>query len=298
MFSVTSEESFTLSTPGILVAQLSKSPSAEFITEATEEHKAQMFMQESVFAHLSIEEKECILNVPAAKHLDDLQMFVRYGECSKISNTFLFLFSTKMYVIWDGIHKNACQNSKQGRPRSDCFLRRSVIWVCTVCLGPFEECILNVPAAKHLDDLQMFVRYGECSKISNTFLFLFSTKMYVIWAGIHKNACQNSKQGRPRSDCFLRCSVIWVCTVCLGPFEECILNVPAAKHLDDLQMFVQGRRRRSGRTASAGPLFWPSMLSAVSLFLVSAHFTFSICQNLLMQLSIIALVARVINRRN
>ena len=36
----------------------------------------------------------------------------------------------------------------------------------------------------------------------------------------------------------------------------------------------QGRRRRSGRTASAGPLFWPSMLSAVSLFLVSAHFTF------------------------
>ena len=28
----------------------------------------------------------------------------------------------------------------------------------------------------------------------------------------------------------------------------------------------QGRRRRSGRTASAGPLFWTSMLSAVSLF--------------------------------
>ena len=50
--SVTSEESFTLSTTGMLVAQLSKSPSAEFITEATEEHKAQMFMQESVFVHL------------------------------------------------------------------------------------------------------------------------------------------------------------------------------------------------------------------------------------------------------
>ena len=60
------------------MAQLSKSPSysAEFITEAREEHKAQMFMQESVFAHLSIEE-ECILDVPATKHLDDLQMFVR-----------------------------------------------------------------------------------------------------------------------------------------------------------------------------------------------------------------------------
>ena len=34
-------------------------------------------MQQSVFVHLSIEEKECILDVPAAKHLDDLQMFVR-----------------------------------------------------------------------------------------------------------------------------------------------------------------------------------------------------------------------------
>ena len=28
----------------------------------------------------------------------------------------------------------------------------------------------------------------------------------------------------------------------------------------------QGRRRRSGRTASAGPLFWTCMLSAVFLF--------------------------------
>ena len=36
-----------------------------------------MFMQESVFVHVSIEEKGYILNVPAAKHLDDLQMFVR-----------------------------------------------------------------------------------------------------------------------------------------------------------------------------------------------------------------------------
>ena len=75
--SFTSEDSFPLSTSGILVAQLSKSPSAEFITEATEEHNAQMFMQESVFVHLSIEEKGCILDVPATKHLDDLEMFVR-----------------------------------------------------------------------------------------------------------------------------------------------------------------------------------------------------------------------------
>ena len=38
--------------------------------------------------------------------------------------------------------------------------------------------------------------------------------------------------------------------------------------------FTQGRRRRSGRAASAGPLFWPTMLSAVSFFLDSVHFTF------------------------
>ena len=40
------------------------------------------------------------------------------------------------------------------------------------------------------------------------------------------------------------------------------------------RLHQQGRRRRSGRTASAGPLFGPSMLSAESFFLVSAHFTF------------------------
>ena len=30
------------------------------------------------------------------------------------------------------------------------------------------------------------LKYGKCSKISNTFLFLFLTKMLVIRAGIHK----------------------------------------------------------------------------------------------------------------
>ena len=30
------------------------------------------------------------------------------------------------------------------------------------------------------------VIYGKCSKISNTFLFLFSNKMLVFRAGIHK----------------------------------------------------------------------------------------------------------------
>ena len=63
------------------------------------------------------------------------------------------------------------------------------------------------------------------------------------------------------------------------------------------EAILQGRRRRSGRTASAGPLFWTSMLSAVSLF--SRFGAFSLCLplifNLLMQSSI-TLVARVIHR--
>ena len=37
--------------------------------------------------------------------------------------------------------------------------------------------------------------YGKRSKILNTFLFLFFNKLSVIMFGIHKNACQNRKQG-------------------------------------------------------------------------------------------------------
>ena len=35
-----------------------------------------------------------------------------------------------------------------------------------------------------------------CSKISNTFLFLFTNKMLATRAGIQEIACQNSKQER------------------------------------------------------------------------------------------------------
>ena len=42
--------------------------------------------------------------------------------------------------------------------------------------------------------------YSNCSKILNTFLFLFSNKMLVIRAGIHKMLnCHNSKQEAVRS---------------------------------------------------------------------------------------------------
>ena len=38
----------------------------------------------------------------------------------------------------------------------------------------------------HLTLLLCETRYGKCSKILNTFLVLFSNKMLVIRAGIHK----------------------------------------------------------------------------------------------------------------
>ena len=60
-----------------------------------------------------------------------------YGKCSKISSTFLFLFSNINFGFQGWHSQNACQNSKQGRSRSDCFFRRSLIWVCAVCLGLF-----------------------------------------------------------------------------------------------------------------------------------------------------------------
>ena len=64
----------------MMVAQLSKSPSSEFTSDSalvSDENKMYWIMQETAFAKLTAEEKECILNVPAAKNLDDLRMFAR-----------------------------------------------------------------------------------------------------------------------------------------------------------------------------------------------------------------------------
>ena len=45
-----------------------------------------------------------------------------YGKCSKISNTFLFLFFNKLFGYQGWNSQTACRNSKQGIPRSDCFV--------------------------------------------------------------------------------------------------------------------------------------------------------------------------------
>ena len=40
-------------------------------------------------------------------------IYLMYGKCSKISNTFLFLFSNKMLDFQDWHSQNACQSNKQ-----------------------------------------------------------------------------------------------------------------------------------------------------------------------------------------
>ena len=66
--------------------------------------------------------------------------------------------------------------------------------------------------------------YSKCSNVLNTFFLLFSNKMLVVRAGIHKMLVRTSKQGRPWSDCFFRSSLIWVCTDCLGIFGRQLVS--------------------------------------------------------------------------
>ena len=61
-------------------------------------------------------------------------------------------------------------------------------------------------------------KYGKCSKLLNTFLFLFSNKMLVFGAGIHNFQVRVAYREDPGSDCFFRSSLIWVCPFCLGLF--------------------------------------------------------------------------------
>ena len=53
----------------------------------------------------------------------------------------------------------------------------------------------------------------KCSKISNTFLFLFSTKMLVIRADIHKLLARIADREEPDQT-----ASFWDCPVCLSLF--------------------------------------------------------------------------------
>ena len=67
--------------------------------------------------------------------------------------------------------------------------------------------------------------YGICFKISNTlFCFLFSTKLFVSRAEIHKMLARIANIEDP--DC-----LIWVCIVCLGEFARQITSMQIFEHL-------------------------------------------------------------------
>ena len=70
----------------------------------------------------------------------------------------------------------------------------------------------------------------------NTFHFLFLIKMLVIRAVIHKKIM--SEYGRPTGDCFLRSSLIWVCTVCLDLYYSQLTY-----HMCSKASFIYGSSR-------------------------------------------------------
>ena len=68
-----------------------------------------------------------------------------------------------------------------------------------------------------LYDTGEYILYSKCYKFSNTFLFLFLSKILVIRAGIDKMLVRIANREEPDQTA---CSeaVIWFCTVCLGSF--------------------------------------------------------------------------------
>ena len=86
--------------------------------------------------------------------IDTYQEFVAKIRCTREN--------LKLVNLWKELQAGrlsyiTCQNRKQRRPWSDCYLRSSLIWVCTVCLGLFGrqlvfkilEHLLNIKERNH-----------------------------------------------------------------------------------------------------------------------------------------------------
>ena len=65
-----------------------------------------------------------------------------FKECATVNVLKFQTFSLCVFKWNDGFQgvdsQSACQNSKEGRPWSDCYFRSSLIWVWAVCLGFFS----------------------------------------------------------------------------------------------------------------------------------------------------------------
>ena len=120
----------------------------------------------------------------------------RYGKCSKILNTFLFLFFNRKKCCLSELGlTNSCQNSKQGKPWSDCL-----IWVYTVCLGRFVRQLL-FEISEHLP-LPTFINlYHLCSTSEgtgeNACVCPGMTKHFLLASAIH---CIIRIYQQPRDD--------------------------------------------------------------------------------------------------
>ena len=154
----------------------------------------------------------------AVERLVRLPDIYEYGKCSKIMNTFLFLFSNKLLVIRTG-----SQNSKQGRPWSDCFFRSSLIWVCTVVLCIFDRQVFEILEILELlpkMNTSIVKQYVHCAL---TFCMLgnFSWCFVICWF-VFQESFQKIFSGT-LSECQTVCIqirtdrasvLIWVQTVC------------------------------------------------------------------------------------
>ena len=79
------------------------------------------------------------------------------------------------------------------------FLLYECVWNFRIKSESISKNVHQNPTANHYaitNISYLKLNYGKCSKISNTFLFLFSVKMLIFSAGINKILVRLSKTGK------------------------------------------------------------------------------------------------------
>ena len=111
-----------------------------------------------------------------------------FSSCSYMECCF------KAWYSW-----NACQNSKQGRPRSDWFIRSSLIWVCAVCIGPFDRQLV-FKILGHIPYILIYLvgarglNFGQCLDLHPHFVCDTGTRSTVC--NVSGNRCESDCRSR------------------------------------------------------------------------------------------------------
>ena len=146
-----------------------------------------------------------------------------YGKCFKISNTFLVLSNGIARML-----KRLCTS------KGDYWIKKwfssivSLFKMGTSLKGSEFFPLRAVPYGmeNHFYHIRWpplnvnYFYYAPASLWNGSNANAVYNKILAVRAWILPTACQNSKQRRPWSDCFLRSSPIWVCTICLGIFGK------------------------------------------------------------------------------